>query len=207
MTHARMIRHSGDKTVTLKTIALAATAAAAIIGAGAAFAQTVLPSIATPPPSADRTLVHAGGYSITIPTDWLVSTDGEGIDFTVGSADLTVICQTFHQSDVLNMTDDEARAGLTTENLGETIFTKLLFGDAPELTYVSTSIQADHPGGWPFQRAVATAVLDSTPSTSYAFVTFKQKGAFYGGCFTPTKDFEARKAEMDQFINAIRMTK
>jgi hypothetical protein len=202
-----MPRNSGDKIVKSKTIALAASAFVAVVGLGAAVAQTSLPSIAKPKPAEGRTLTHASGYSITIPNDWMVATDAEGVDFAMGNPDLSIICQTFHQSDVIDLPDEAIRQELATTDLGETIYTKLLFGDAPGLTYLSTSVQPDHPSGWPFQRAIANATLDNAPMTAYVYVTFKAKSVFYGGCYTSVNSIEAGKAAMDGVINAIRMTK
>lgn len=191
--------------MTSKTIALAAATFAAVIGLGVAAAETKLPSVAQPKPSEGRTLTHANGYSITVPNDWLVATDAKGVDFMMATPDMSVICQTFSEKDIITAEDADVKAMLSTENLGEELFTKLLMGEAPGLTYLSTGPQPDHPSGWPFQRAVANAELDSKPMTSMLYLTFKSKNAYFGGCYTEQAAYEANKTKMDDVINAIRL--
>ncbi len=193
--------------MTSKTIALAATAFIAVAGLGAALAETTLPSIATPPPAAERTLVHANGYSISVPNDWLVATDVEGVDFMFAPPDVPFLCQTFSEKEVITAEDADIKPVLGTENLGEELFNKLLFAQVPKIAYLSTAPQPDHPGGWPFQRAVATGEFGGKPSTVLAYATFKAKNVYYGACVAETPVFEANKAKMEQAIDAIRITK
>ncbi len=192
-----------------KTIALAAAAVAAALTLGVAPVQAQLPSLAGPPAAAEggQKLTNARGYSLTVPSDWIVATDYEGADFMMGSADLSIICQLFSAADVIDASDDEIRANLGTGDIGADFFTKLLFTGAPELAFESSGPQNDHPSGWPFQRAVATLKLDKTPTTAHAYLTFKAKSAYFGACFTETAKLSAGKATMDAVINSIRLTK
>lgn len=194
-----------------KTIALAAAAIAAALTIGAAPVQAQLPSLAGPPAPAaadnGQKLTNARGYSLTVPSDWIVATDYEGADFMMGNADLSVICQMFSAPDVLDATDEEIRASLGTGDIGADLFTKLLFTGAPELAFVSTGPQNDHPSGWPFQRAVATLKLDTTPTTAFAYLTFKARTAYFGACFTESAKLAAGKASMESVIGSIRLTK
>ena len=91
-----------------KTIALAATALAAVLWTGAAVSQTTLPSIAQPPATEGRALAHAAGYAVTVPNDWVVATDAQGADFLMGNADLSLVCFTFHEKGVIDASDDSA---------------------------------------------------------------------------------------------------
>ncbi len=195
-----------------KTLTLAATAIAAALAMSAMPAQAELPKLAGGPaaaaPAAGQTLTHANGYSVTVPSDWVVATDIEGTDFMMGNADLSIICQTFSATGLdMQATDEQIKAELSTGDLGQDFYTKLLFDGAPELAYVSTGPQPDHPGGWPFQRAIATAKIDNTPHTAYAYATFKAKTLFAGYCFTESAKLEAGKAAMDNVINSIRINK
>lgn len=194
-----------------KTLTLAATAIAAALAIGGVPAQAQLPKLAGGPaaaPTAGQTLTHANGYSVTVPSDWVVATDIEGTDFMMGNADLSVICQTFSAPGLdMKATDDQIKAELSTADLGADFFTQLLFSGAPELAFESTGPQPDHPGGWPFQRAVATAKIDNTPHTAYAFATFKAKTLFAGYCFTESAKLAAGKDSMNAVIDSIRILK
>ncbi len=188
-----------------KTIALAATALAAVLWTGAAVSQTTLPSIAQPPATEGRVLAHAAGYSVTVPNDWVVATDAQGADFLMGNADLSLVCFTFHEKGVINASDEEIKANLGVGDIGQEFFTKLLFQGAPDLAYESTGPQNDHPSGWPFQRAVVTLTADGTPSTAFGYVTFKKTNAFYGFCYTATAARAANEPAAQALINSIRL--
>jgi len=172
-----------------KTLTLAATAIAAALAMSAMPAQAELPKLAGGPaaaaPAAGQTLTHANGYSVTVPSDWVVATDIEGTDFMMGNADLSIICQTFSATGLdMQATDEQIKAELSTGDLGQDFYTKLLF-----------------------ERAIATAKIDNTPHTAYAYATFKAKTLFAGYCFTESAKLEAGKAAMDNVINSIRINK
>ncbi|MFT3808293.1 MAG: hypothetical protein QM698_00060 [Micropepsaceae bacterium] len=188
-----------------KTLALAATALAAVLWTGAVVAQTTLPSIAQPKAGEGQTLTHASGYSITVPTDWLVATDAQGADFLMGNPDLSLVCFAFHENGVITATDADIKANLGTVDLGADFFTKILFQGAPDLAYEKTGPQADHASGWPFQRAVATLTADGTPSTAFAYITFKKTNAFYGFCYTATAARAANEPAAEAVIGSIRL--
>lgn len=191
-----------------KTIALAAAVVAATLAVGSVSAQTTLPSIAGPKPGTGTTLTHANGYSITAPADWITATNVDGVDFMMGNADLSIVCSTFSAKDVgLTATDEQIRVALSTEDLGPELFTKLLFDGAPELAYESTGPQADHPSGWPFQRAVATVKIENVKNTAHAYLTFKANSVFAGFCYTATDKLAAGKSAMDGVINSIKINK
>ena len=94
-----------------KTLTLAATAIAAALAMSAMPAQAELPKLAGGPaaaaPAAGQTLTHANGYSVTVPSDWVVATDIEGTDFMMGNADLSIICQTFSATGLDMQATDE----------------------------------------------------------------------------------------------------
>ncbi len=187
--------------------ALVAAALAAVMMATAAPVQAQLPNLAGPSASEGQKLTHARGYSLVIPKGWLAATDVEGTDFVVGAQDMSVYCETHSVPDVLDAPDDQIRVELATTDLGPDFYTKFMFSGAPELAYVSTGPQPEHPGGWPFQRAVATAKIDNQPITLYAYVTFKAKTLFLGYCLTPSDKLEATKGQMDGVINSIRINR
>lgn len=189
-----------------KTLAIAATALAAVLWTGAVSAQSTLPSLAGPKAGEGQTLTHGAGYSITVPNDWVVATDAKGSDFMMGNADLSVICLTFHEKNVIEASDEEIKANLGGIDLGAEFFTKILFTGAPELAYEKTGPQTDHASGWPFQRAVATLKPDGTALTAFAYITFKAKNAYYGFCYTETAARAANEAAAQAVIGSIKFS-
>ena len=102
-----------------KTLTLAATAIAAALAMSAMPAQAELPKLAGGPaaaaPAASQTLTHANGYSVTVPSDWVVATDIEGTDFMMGNADLSIICQTFSATGLDMQATDEMTSDFVTQ--------------------------------------------------------------------------------------------
>lgn len=192
-----------------KIIALAATALAAVLATGVAPAQSSpMPSLAGPPASSGQTMTHANGYSFTVPSDWLVAADVEGTDFMMGNPDLSVLCGVFSVPNLaMDISDEQIRAELSANDLGPELFTKLIFSGAPDLAFQSTGPQANHPGGWPFQRAVVTLTMDGTPHTGYAYITFKAKTLFGGYCVTPTSNASSGGATINGVIDSVRIRK
>ncbi len=192
-----------------KIIALAATAIAAVLTVGVAPAQsTPLPSLAGPPAASGQTLTHANGYSITLPSDWLVATDIEGADYMMGNPDLSIICQAFSIPNLsMQVTDEQIRAELGANDLGPDFYTKLIFSGAPDLVYESTGPQANHPSGWPFQRAVATLTVDGKKHHAFAYVTFKAKTLFGGFCLTSSDVVASGRDTINGVIDSVRIRK
>lgn len=193
-----------------KILTLAATALFVVMSAAAPAAaqSTTFPGLAGPAPSTGQTLTHANGYSVSVPTDWVVAADVNGADFMMGNPDLSVVCSVFSAANVgLNATDEQLRAALGSQDFGPDLFTNLLFKDVPDLKFESTGPQADHPGGWPVQRAVATLPIEGVAHTAYAYLTFKADSAFAGFCFTETGKAAAGKTSIDGVINSLKIHK
>lgn len=156
-----------------------------------------------------RRFAHASGYSVTLPADWYAVPDRQGIDLIASDESGTLVCHFRHiPRPDLALSDDEARAAMSVEHLGQAFFIKIFLGGLKDIRFVSEGLETLHPSGWPFQSAAADFALpDGTRNRSLMMLTFRNRMLYAASCFSERASYgrfaEAARAR----LNAIRLGK